>query len=184
MNGEVSIVSTFESEEDCGRGIEALHRANVHDFRAFAPYPSEDLIDAINEARGLGRSFVRWWVLLGGITGFLTAIAVTVGTSYEWNLNVGGRPVASIPPYIVIMFELTILFGGVAGVIGFFLHSRLPAFGSQAGYRPRFNADKFGVVVQCGENDANRLESLLRNAGAEEVQREVPQTAALIGHGH
>lgn len=172
MNGEIALVSTFASEDECARGIEALHAEHVHDFHAFTPYPSEKIQEAAQEARGVGRSPVRLWVLTGGITGFLSAVALTVGTSLEWNLNVGGRAVASIPPYIVIMFELMILFGGISGVTGFFLHSRMPAFDSAPGYRSRFNADKFGLVVQCAEGDVRKLESLLREAGAEDVQRE------------
>ena len=107
----------------------------------------------------------------------LTAIALTVGTSWEWNLNTGGRPIASIPPYIIIMFELMILIGGLSGVTGFFLHSRLPAFESEGGYRSRFGADRFGLVVRCDDGDAARLESLLRDAGADEIVREAIQGA-------
>jgi hypothetical protein len=169
---EVTLISTFPTDHDCARGIEALHNAHAYDFRAFSPFPSEHVIEASREARGQGSSGVRWFVLLGGISGFLTAVAITVGTSLEWNLNTGGRPVVSIPPYIVIMFELMILFGGIAGVIGFFLLSRLPAFDSEVGYRTRFGADKFGVVVRCVENEVQKFEAVLRDAGAEDVQRE------------
>jgi len=172
MSAEVALVSTFANDEDCVRGIEALHGAHAHDFRAFTPFPSEKVIEASQEARGQGHSPVRWFVLLGAITGFLTAVAVTIGTSLEWNLNTGGRPVVSIPPYVPIMFELMILFGGVSGVIGFFLLSRLPAFESETGYRSHFGSDKFGLVVRCQENEAQKFETLLREAGAEEVQRE------------
>jgi hypothetical protein len=147
----------------------------VHDFRAFVPFPSEMVLEASQEARGNHahrHSPVRWFVLLGGIFGFLSAIAITVGTSLEWNLNTGGRPVVSIPPYIVIMFELMILIGGVSGVVGFFILSRLPAFEPAEGYRSRFGADKFGLVVRCAENEAQQLETRLLEAGAEDVQRE------------
>ena len=168
----VELISTFANDADCARGIEALHEAHVHDFRAFAPFPSEKVIEASGEARGQHHSFVRWFVLLGGIFGFLSAVAITVGTSWEWNLNTGGRPVASIPPYVVIMFELMILLGGVSGVIGFFLLSRLPAFEPAPGYQARFGADKFGLVVRCEETEVQKFEGILREAGAEEVQRE------------
>jgi hypothetical protein len=174
----ITLIGTFVSDDECTHGIEALHRAQVHDFSAFSPFPSEKIIEASQEARGLGRSPVRVWQLFGGIIGFLTAIVLTVGTSWEWNLNVGGRPIASIPPYIIIMFELMILVGGLSGVTGFFLHSRLPALESEAGYRSRFGADRFGLVVRCDDGDAARLESLMRDAGADEIVREAIQGAS------
>jgi hypothetical protein len=175
MSDEIALISTFSNDEDCARGIEALHEARAHDFRAYTPFPSEKVLEASVEARGgqpHRNSHVRWFVLLGGITGFLTAVALTIGTSLEWNLNTGGRPVVSIPPFVVIMFELMILFGGVSGVLGFFILSRLPAFDSAPGYRSRFGADKFGLVVRCAENQAQQLETVLLEAGAEDVQRE------------
>jgi hypothetical protein len=182
MSDGIALISVFASDDGCAQGIEALHQARVHDFTAFAPFPSEKILEASSAARGQGRSPVRWWVLTGGVSGILTAIALTVGTSYEWNLNVGGRPIASIPPYIIIMFELMILMGGLSGLLGFFFHSRLPAFDPAAGYRSRFGADKFGLVVRCGENEVSRLESLLRNAGAEDIAREAVITQGVPSH--
>jgi hypothetical protein len=173
MSNDVTVISTFGSDDECAHAMEALHAAHLRDFHAISPFPSEKIIEAYSESNDLPvKSFLRWWVLVGGITGFLSAIALTVGTSWEWNLNVGGRPIASIPPYIVIMFELMILLGGVSGVTGFFVLSRLPAFDSTPGYRSRFGADKFGLVVQCNENEVSKVESLLRDAGAEDVARE------------
>jgi Protein of unknown function (DUF3341) len=173
MSNEVALISTFGTDEECAHAMETLHAAQVHDFQAISPFPSEKIIEAYAESNDLPvKSPLRWWVLCGGITGFLSAIALTVGTSWEWNINVGGRPIASIPPYVVIMFELMILLGGISGVLGFFVLSRLPAFDSVRGYRSRFGADKFGLVVLCNENEVSKLESLLRDAGAEDVARE------------
>jgi hypothetical protein len=172
MNPGITLVSTFSDGQTCARGIEALHESHAHEFRAFGPFPSEPLIEASQEARGQGHSAVRWFVLLGGIAGFLGAVALQVGTAMEWNLNAGGRPVASIPPYVPIMFELMILIGGISGVIGFFLLSGLPVFDPHPGYQARFGSNKFGLVVRCEEREAQKFETVLWDAGAEEVQRE------------
>jgi Alternative complex III, ActD subunit len=170
---EVAVISTFDNDEECAQGIHALHDARVHQFRAFFPFPSEKIMEAVDHVRAWGRSPVRWWQLLGGIAGVLTAIAITFGTSWEWNLIAGGRPIISVPPYIIIMFELMILIGGLSGLTGFFVHNRMPVFEGYAGYRSRFSEDKFGLVVHCDESAAARVESVLRNAGAQDITREV-----------
>ncbi len=175
---EVAVISTFGSDEDCAQGILALEDARVHQFRAFFPFPSVEILDAVDHVRALGRSPVRYWQLFGGIIGVLAAIAITFGTSWEWNLIAGGRPIISLPPYIVIIFELMILIGGLSGLTGFFIHSRMPVFEGYAGYRSRFSEDKFGVVVQCDESAATEVESLLRNAGAQDITREILEAAA------
>lgn len=170
---QVAVISTFDNDEECARGILALHDARIHQFRAFFPFPSEKIMEAVDHVRAWGRSPVRYWQLFGGIIGVLTAIAITFGTSWEWNLIAGGRPVISVPPYIVIMFELMILIGGLSGLTGFFIHSRMPEFDGYAGYRARFSEDKFGLVVECDESAASRVESLLHSAGAEDISREI-----------
>jgi hypothetical protein len=172
MNSQVQLAMTFRTDEECADAINLLHQENIRDFRAFSPFMSEPIIEASQEAHGLGKSYVRIWVLTGGIVGVLTAIAVTIGTSWEWNLNAGGRPIASIPPYIIIMFELMILIGGLSGVAGFFFHNRMPVFEPDPAYRTRFGADRFGLVLRCEEAEASKLDSLLREAGAEEIVRE------------
>ncbi len=179
---EVAVISTFDNDEECARGILALHDARVHEFRAFFPFPSEKIMEAVDHVRAWGRSPVRYWQLFGGIIGVLSAIALTFGTSWEWNLVAGGRPIISVPPYIVIMFELMILIGGLSGLAGFFILSRMPVFEPLAGYRSRFSEDKFGVVVHCDEGAAARVETVLRDAGAEDITREILEEAAAEHH--
>jgi hypothetical protein len=173
---DVAVISTFDTDEECAQGIHALHEARIHEFRAFFPFPSEPIAEAVRHVRAWGPSPVRYWQLFGGIAGLISAIVLTFGTSWEWNLIVGGRPVISVPPYIVIMFELTILIGGLSGLTGFFVHNRMPRFDFFAGYRSRFSEDKFGVVVQCDESAAGNVESVLRDAGAADITREILET--------
>ena len=66
-----------------------------------------------------------------------------------WGITLGGKPAVSIPPYVVIAFELTILFGGIATLIGMVVLGRLPRFTPSPTYDPRFTNDRFGVAVHC-----------------------------------
>ena len=74
------------------------------------------------------------------------------------------------PPYIIIMFELMVLFGGVATVIGMVLLGRLPKVRSSPSYDPRFTNDRFGVAVHCAAERSVSVREILRAAGAEEVR--------------
>jgi len=172
MSVEVELIGTFAEEERCVHAVEALRRGGIA-FRVFSPIPSEHLIHAI----GRGLSPVRVFVLIGGISGVLTGLAVTVGTSWEWNLVVGGKPVVSLPPFIIIMFELMILFGGLSAALSFFLFAGLPQLDPITGYSERFGADRFGVAVNCDEDDSARIEAIMREAGAEEVAHGDPRPA-------
>jgi hypothetical protein len=176
---EVRMVASFADEEQCVHTIERLLETRIRP-RVFSPIPSEKIDEALYE----GRSGVRGWVLSGGIFGALSGFAITLGTSYEWGLNAGGKPIASIPPYLIIVFELMILCGGIAGVLGFFTNARVPALDPIEGYSTHFSGDRFGVMVSCEESDSARIEALLKESGADEVSREpIPATTASPGHG-
>jgi hypothetical protein len=168
MSEQVRIVGSFADEEQCAEVIEHLRHQGLGKVEAFTPFPSE----RINEAMELKRSPVRRWVLGGGITGVLSGFALTVGTSYTYPHHVGGKSLSSIPPYVIIAFELMILFGALSGVLGFLVNGRFPRFESVPSYLPRFSSDRFGVVVTCEAAEAERAEAMLKEAGAEEVHRE------------
>jgi Alternative complex III, ActD subunit len=163
-----TIISSFVDDTQCAHAIEDLRAAQVGDFNTFSPIPSHRIEHAI----GRKKSPVRWLVMTGGIAGFLTGLAITIGTSYEWRLNAGGKPIISWPPFLVISFELMVLFGGISGFLGTLGLSGVPAIESAPGYAGRFGEDRFGIVVRCEEAEAERVESMLKEAGAEEVVRE------------
>ena len=112
------------------------------------------------------------FTLVGGIAGCAVGAWLTLWMSYDWPLVVGGKPVGSVPPYVVIMFEMTILFGALSTILGILLNSLFAA--RRVGtiqYDPRFTNDRFGIFVPTESGQAARIESLLREAGAEEVRR-------------
>ena len=164
----VEIISSFADETRAAHAIENLREAQVADFHTFAPFPSHKIEHAI----GKSKSPVRWIVLMGGISGVLTGLAITIGTTYEWRLNAGGKPLVSWPPFIIICFELMVLLGGIFGFTGVLGLSGIPATETAPGYDGRFGEDRFGIVVLCDEQEAARVESILKESGAEEVARE------------
>jgi molybdopterin-containing oxidoreductase family membrane subunit len=91
-------------------------------------------------------------------------------SSLVWGLTVGGKDPVSIPPYVVIAFEMTILFGGIATLIGMVTLGRLPRFTPSPTFDPRFTNDRFGVAVHCSPERAPSVRDILRTAGAEEVR--------------
>ena len=165
MDHDTRITGFFADEDACVRAVGAARQASLDVRQVFLPFPSE----AVVEAFGRRRSPVRLWVLLGGIAGCLSGFWLTIGLSLEYPHRTAGMPIVSIPPFVIIAFELTILFGALSGLLGFLVHGGFPQFEPEAGYDPRFSADRFGVAVGCASADRARVERLLRTAGASEV---------------
>jgi len=130
-------------------------------------------VDAIGRLRAAGHTdFTVYSPLVGGIAGCAVGAWLTLYMSYDWPVVVGGKPIGSIPPYVVIMFEMTILFGALSTILGIAFNALFAArrLGTVA-YDARFTNDKFGIFVPSEPARASQVESLLRGAGAEEVRR-------------
>jgi hypothetical protein len=140
--------------------ITGLRKAGF-EVKAYAPYPDHH----IEHALGYDQSPVRVWTLVGGLTGTATALAFTIWTAVDWPLVVGGKPIVSIPPFVIIMFELTVLFGALSTIIGLFILSRLPNIKPSIIYDPEFTAGRYGVYVEA---DGARLDEARRILNAQE----------------
>ena len=113
---------------------------------------------------------MRLFTLIGGLTGMASGFLLTIWSSLQWGLTTGGKPVASIPPFVVIAFELTILFGGIATVLGMALLGRLPRLTPSPSFDPRFTNDRFGVAIHVAPGRGGSVREILRAAGADEVR--------------
>ncbi len=108
--------------------------------------------------------------LAGAIIGAISGFAMAAGTALVFILPTGGRAVITIPPFLIITYEMTILFGVLFTLIGFHFVSGLPAWKDRP-YVPSANVDRFVVVVEgAAAEQAVRAEAIIREAGAEEVR--------------
>jgi len=152
----VQLRAAFKSGEALEKGRRAAMEAGGRIERARSPVPP-------HAADG---SPVRRWVLVGGLTGFASGWALTVGTALAWPLRVGGKPIVSWPAFFVIAFELTILFAALAGLAGFLRAARLPR-GATADYRAATGVDRFDVLVSCDAGEADSIRAALLGCGGE-----------------
>ena len=139
------VLASYDFLDSTVDAIHELRKAGFRDVRAYAPYPEHAIEDVLDK----GESPVRVWTLVGGLTGAATGFAFTTWTSMDWPLVTGGKPIVSIPAYVVIAFELTVLFGAFATLIGVFVLSRLPHTKPIVVYDPEFVSGRFGVYVQA-----------------------------------
>jgi len=159
------LVGIFELPAQVAAAVNQLKSRGYTDIETFAPAPFPEVDDAVHPKP----SKVRLMTLIGGLAGVVTGYAMTIWMANNWQIMIGGKPFSSIPPYTIIAFELTILFGGLLTVLGLFIFGKLPKFKIDPAYSPRFSADDFGVVVRCREQDVAEIDALLRESEATEV---------------
>jgi molybdopterin-containing oxidoreductase family membrane subunit len=157
-----SVLGVFAHVDTTVRALEDLKAKGYHDLTVYMPVPVHQIEDVIERDRPVSK--VRLFTLIGGLTGTVS------GFSLVWGLTVGGKDPVSVPPYVVIAFEMTILFGGIATLIGMVVLGRLPRLTPSPTFDPRFTNDRFGVAVHCAPDRGGSVREILRGAGAEEVR--------------
>lgn len=118
----------FDEKEEFLEALRRMVQEGVpkERIRTITPFA----VPEVDEVLPRPRSRVRFFALVGAGTGTVTGFAFTILTSLEWGIIVGGKPVVSLPPFLIIAFALTILFGSLSTFLGFLFLSRLPSLRS------------------------------------------------------
>lgn len=137
----------FEDREPFLEALRRLVRDGVprDRIRVITPFG----VPEVEEILPRGRSNVRFFALIGAASGTVTGFAFTILTTLSWPLIVGGKPIVSLPPFLIIAFALTILFGALSTFAGFLLLSRLPSLRGIRSGEEYGNA--FVILVEDGE---------------------------------
>lgn len=167
-----SVYAAAEKVRDAG-----YRRWDVH-----APFP----IHGIEKAMNLKPTILPWICLGGGLTGLTAGLFLTVwtmSTSFEWagglqgyTFFISGKPLYSLPQFIPVIFETTILIAAFSAGIGMILLNALPLL-----YNPLFKSarfrrvtdDRFFVVIDATDKkfDPVATETLLRETNPLVIER-------------
>jgi hypothetical protein len=164
-----NVLGVFAHVDTTLDAIRKLRAKGFSELTVYTPVPVEEIEEEIEKVRPL--SNVRFFTLVGALTGTATGFFLTIWSSLKWELITGGKAPVSFPPFVIIAFELTILFGGLATLVALLLLGKLPKTRPSLTYDPRFTVDRFGVAVACPPETADQVRALLTGAGAEEVRR-------------
>jgi hypothetical protein len=138
-------------------------------FEVISAYP----IHGMEEACGIKRSWIPYVTMVAGTVGLLSGLLLTWWTSaVNWAINVGGKPFFSLPAFIPIMFELTILFAALSSVGALFYACKMPKL-DPATIDPDLTSHKFAIFIPHNDTgyDEAKLEKMFKDLGAVEVKK-------------
>jgi hypothetical protein len=164
-------IGEFEDAHLFVQAARRLHELRYTAIDAYMPHALPEL-DAV---LGIRRTKLRYWVLAAALSGLVVAFVVQHWcNAIDYPYLVGGRPFASLPTNVPIMFETAILFAGTTAFFGMLLLSRLPRLWSPIldvpGYE-RTSVDRFWLVVSQSDAAWNAdLPAQLTDFGAIEVR--------------
>jgi len=137
-NAPYGLMAEFDNPTALVAAARAARAQGYRKLDAYSPFAIEELSDALDLHKNRLPLIVLAGGIIGGLTGYLLQYYITV---LYFPINVGGRPLHSWPAYIIITFELTILFGALSAVLGL-----LGLCGLPMPYHPVFNVPRFATA--------------------------------------
>ena len=173
-NGKITLAALFSDSESLVEAAKTLSGRGHGELEALSPVPVPELEHALSK----GPSNVRWFTLAGCVIGGVLGMAFQIATVMASPIWVGGKPIISLPAFLVVSFEMTILFGAIATLTGLMLNARLPLIGKGYYHRGCSQSD-FALLVRLDPDEQSTVEALLLETGAREVQTSEPQSLLL-----
>ena len=179
MSVKKFVVGNFYDEQVLFPAVKKVRRAGYKIHDVFTPFP----IHGLDHAMGLRDTSLHTAGFIYGITGTTTAVSfITWALTIDWQVNFGGKPFFSLPAWIPITFELTVLFAAVGMVLTFCYLCNLAPFVKKHHFHPRATDDLFVMAIECTDKtDDASLQNFLQNAGAKEINIQRAETGWWIG---
>lgn len=158
------LIAEFNSADLLSAAVQNSRNRGYVSLDTYSPYPFEGL----KEALGMKENIVPWLCFAGGVLGAATGYGLQVYTNYAYPIPIGGRPLYAWQPFMLITFELTVLFAVSFAIIGMLVLNRLPRLHHPVFDAPDFHLaayDKFFLVIFSTDPkfDAEETGSFLRS---------------------
>ena len=164
------LVGVFGDQDELLHGVEDIRAKGVKIHEVFTPYPVHHLEDAL----GYKRSRMPVAAFLFGATGTTCAISMqTLMSGVDWPMIIGGKPFISLPDFVPITFEMTVLFAAFGMVGTFMVTQNLKPHKAPRLFDLRGTDDKMIMAIDLAKNNLSEEEisKILKVAHAEEVYR-------------
>jgi hypothetical protein len=170
VRGEV--FAAFASPDSVLAAAERLHALGYTRVQAYTPYSMPELEETLR----VPRTKIPIGVFAAGMTGVITAYLIIWFTNaVNYPLDVGGRPLNSLPADVPIIFETMVLFAGITSFVLALVANRLPRLHdalSEVAVLERTSVDRFVLRVSAADPRFDeRIFTTFEESGAVDVVR-------------
>jgi mono/diheme cytochrome c family protein len=148
---DYGLLAEYATPSELLRAARIVRDAGYSHWDTYTPFP----VHGIDAAMGIRPTRLPWFVLAAGTTGCLTALALQWYTNaYDYRWIVSGKPFSSVPAWIPVTFELTVLFSAITALVTMLVMNNLPLPSHPLDRKPKFlrsTNDRFFVVIQTSD---------------------------------
>lgn len=167
VKSKPGVVGLWTDEHAFLEAVRKSRKLGKKDFITLTPYP----VHGLEEATETPRSWIPWVTFWFGLGGCTFGVWFTWWTSaVNWPVIIGGKPFWSLPAFIPVIFELTILFAALSSIGALIYACGLPKINPPV-IDPALTSHKFGIFIYESENNSSAdLKSFMSKLDPEEVK--------------
>lgn len=179
MSVKKYIVGCFDEENTLFAAVKSVRRNGYKIKDVYTPFP----IHGLDKAMGLRDTSLHTAGFIYAITGTATALSfISWVFTYDWPMNIGGKPHFALPAWIPIMFELTVLFSAVGMVLTFCYLCQLAPFVKKHHFHLRATDDLFVMVLEpTAKTNETELLGFLQQLGAVDTNVQEAESGWWLG---
>jgi hypothetical protein len=159
----------YNDEEELLAAVKRANADHLEIMDVYTPFP----VHGLDPLLGLAESRLHQAGFVYGALGTLTAFGfMTWVFTRDWPIIFGGKPYWSVPAFIPITFELTVLFASVGMVVTFYIICGMGPGITNPTLDDRITDDKFCLafdVSGASDDETGKLQSFFSATGAAEV---------------
>jgi hypothetical protein len=165
-NSQEVIYGLYSDEQDLIKAVKKAKEDHLDIMDVYTPFP----VHGLDPVLGLSESRLHIAGFVYGMIGTLTAfLGMTWIFTKDWPIVFGGKPYWSVPAFIPITFELTVLFSAIGMTVTFYLVSGLGPGVTNPILDDRITDDKFCIAFNKAAVDENAVKEFFKESGADEV---------------
>jgi len=158
------VVGIFSDQDILINAVKKIRAEGVKIYEVYSPYPVHHLEHALMPVAAF----------FFGLTGTILAILMqTLMMGVDWPMIIGGKPYISIPAFVPVTFELTVLLAAYGMGFYFFITQGLGPTKVPRIFDRRATDDKHVMAIDLSENtkSEDEIKVLLESVESEESFR-------------
>jgi hypothetical protein len=161
----------YDDETKILDAVNSARAAHLDIYDVFTPFP----VHGMEDAMGFSESRIHQAGFVYGLMGTLTAfLFMTWVFTSDWPINFGGKPYWSVPAFIPVTFELTVLFAAIGMVVTFYTICGMGPGILNPTLHDRITDDKFCLafdVTDASDAEKAKFKAFLETSGAELIDQ-------------
>ena len=162
------VLGVYDDEDVLLQAVTKVRDKGVKIHEVYSPFP----VHGLDTALGYKRTRLPIAAFLFGLTGTSLALLMQIWMlGYDWPMLIGGKNFASLPPFIPVTFELTVLLSALGMVATFLIVSDMKPYRWPQQFDVRSTDDKHIMAIDLAKNRLKKedIGALLKDSGAQEV---------------